>query len=127
MNRDAVDLSLVHPHHEAIHARLSNWARWCRDGGGGSAVHPMFQEYKHSYDEPVILGVPCDTLDAIAVQKSFIQLPEKHRWVMCWWYCKPFIPVMRIRSALGLTTPNLYAMVHDSRTMMKNMLLRSSS
>lgn len=122
MNRDAVDLSLVHSHHEAIHQRLANWARWCRDGGGGAAVHPMLREYRNSYDQPAGAGIPCDTLDAIAVQKGFIQLPEKPRWVLCWWYCKPFIPVMKVRRALALTTPDLHAMVHDARSMMKNRL-----
>jgi hypothetical protein len=120
VKRDAIDLVLVRPHHEAIHRRLDNWARWCKGTSGGGAVHPMFKEYRNAYDEPVIAGVPCDTLDAIAVQKCFTQLPEKQRWVLMWWYCRPFIPVMRVRQALGLTTPALYEMVHDSRTMMKN-------
>lgn len=120
MKRDSIDLSLVRPHHEAIHLRLSNWSRWCKGSVGGHRVHPMFREYRNAYDEPVFVGIPCDTLDAAAVQKVYKDLPEKHRWVLLWWYCKPYIPVTRVRHALALTTPDLYEMVHDSRTMMKN-------
>jgi hypothetical protein len=122
MRRDAVDLSLIHPHHEQIHARLSNWARWCMGSVGGNRTNPMFQDYRNSYDEPVIAGIPCDTLDAVQVQKFFVGLPEKNRWVLSWWYTKPYIPVLKVRRVLALTTPALYEMVHESRTMMKNRL-----
>lgn len=122
MKRDAVDLALVLPHHEGVHARLTEWARWCRPGGGGSAVQPMFEGYRNGYEEPEVRGVPIDTLRAVAVQKAFTQLPEKHRLVLSWWYCQPYIPVLRVRQAAGLTTPALYELVHTSRTMMRNRL-----
>lgn len=120
MKRDAIDFSAIKPEHEAIHARLMNWAKWCRESSGGTAVHPMFRQYRNAYDEPPIPGVQCDTLEAIATQKVFIQIPEKHRWALNWWYCKPFIPVLRVRQALGVTTPALYELVNDGRTMVKN-------
>lgn len=121
MSKEAIDLSAVKPQHHAIHERLINWARWCRDGNGGAAVHPMFREYRNAYDELQVAGMPCDTLDAVSLQKTFIRLPEKHRWVMCWWYCKPYIPVMKIRQALGLSTPALMDAIDDSRAMLINL------
>lgn len=119
MRRDDCDFSMVRPLHEAIHADLVNWARWCRGQGGSAPTHPMFIGYRNGYEEMAPTGT-CDTLGALATQKLFIQLPEKHRWAINWWYCKPFIPVMRVRKALGLTTPALYELIHEARTIMKN-------
>ncbi len=121
MSREPIDLSAIKPQHESVHQRLVNWARWCHGGSGGSAVHPMFREYRNAYDDPAETGIPCDTLDAASMQKTFIHLPEKHRWVVCWWYCKPYIPVMRVRQALGLSTPALMDMINDSRSMLINL------
>ncbi len=120
MKREIHDMSFVREEHIAIHNRLLNWQKWSRDHGRSAAVHPMFREYRNAYDEPQGGGIPCDTLDAIKVQKAYTQLPEKQRWVLLWWYTRPYIPVMRVRQALGLTTPALYDLVHDSRSMMKN-------
>jgi hypothetical protein len=119
MKRDPIDLTFVREEHEAIHQRMMNWARWCIGSIGGHRVHPMFQEYRNAYDDPII-SVPCDTLDAAEVQKCYVTLPEKNRWVVLWWYTRPYIPPTKVRKALGLTTPGLHEMVHDSRTMMKN-------
>jgi len=122
VKRDAIDMQLIRPEHRAVHERLSEWARWCRGGGGGSATLPMFEGYRNGYEEPAVRGVPIDTLKAVAVQKVFLSLPQKHRLVLGWWYCKPWISVLAIRRTVGLTTPALYEMVDDSRSMMKNRL-----
>lgn len=120
MTRDPIDFAIVHPEHMAIHAQLLNWAHWCSPRGGNSGVHPMFREYRDGYHEVAAKPAECDTLAALATQRAFIQLPELHRWVLQWAYVKPYIPILKVRQALGLTTPALAESIHRARTMMKN-------
>jgi hypothetical protein len=79
----------------------------------------MFREYRHGYEEPQP-GSNVDSLDGHTVEKMVVRLPEKHRTVLQWWYVRPYIPVQRVRKALGLTTPALYELVHDARAMLRN-------
>lgn len=121
MNREAaIDFAFVRPEHLAIHLQLLNWAQWCGGRGGGTSVHPMFREYRDSYHEASVRPTECDSLAALATQRAYIQLPEVNRWVLNWAYCKPFIPVLKVRRALGLSTPDLADSIHRARTMMKN-------
>lgn len=117
MKRD-LDFHEVRPIHAEVHARLENWARWCRGGRGGSVL-AMFKQYRHGYEEPTASST-VDTLDGHAVEKLVIALPEKHRTVLQWWYVKPFIPVWKVRKALALSTPAMFDLVHDARSMLKN-------
>lgn len=120
--RRIVDLTIIHPKHELTHIHLLNWARWCMGGTRNTDVLPMFREYRSGYQELRHGGIPIDTLAALEVQRSYTLLPEKHRWVLNWYYCRPFIPVLKLRKALGLTTPALEALLHEGRSMLKNNL-----
>jgi hypothetical protein len=120
MTREPIDFFLVRHEHLDIHAQLMNWSRWCNAHSNGRYVHPMFRHYRNDYFEAAPIPQECDTLSAVALQKAFIHLPEKARWVLNWAYCKPFIPVMKVRRALGMTTPDLLAALHGARTMLKN-------
>lgn len=124
MKRDAVDLNEILPAHWEVHQRLENWARWCRSSGGGSAVLPMFQGYRDKYHETKPAPVPVDSLDGHRIEKAVTALPEKHRACLQWSYVRPYIPVHKVRRVLGLTTPGLHELLHDSRTMLKNRLAR---
>jgi DNA-directed RNA polymerase specialized sigma24 family protein len=117
--RDPIDFFHVRPAHMDIHNRLLNWAMWCKGGGRRSQVLSMFREYRHGYEEPHP-GSSVDTLDGHAVEKLVVALPEKHRTVLQWYYVRPYIPVTRVRKALGLTTSALLEMVHDARAMLRN-------
>lgn len=120
MRRDHIDFHEVRPIHAEIHERLLNWARWCRGGSGGSTVQPMFRHYRDGYPEAPQTIMPVDSLDGHRVEKLVVALPAKHRTVLQWWYCRPYIPVMKVRRVLGLTTPGLYDLVHEARAMVRN-------
>lgn len=119
MKRDAVDFHAVPEAQWPVHARLLNWARWCR-GSGHRTVHPMFRGYRSSdqYSGHVVSD-PVDTADAVRVQKVFVGLPELHRHALQWHYVYPIAP-RRMAQALGLTPEGLAQTVIDARNMMLN-------
>lgn len=118
MKRD-LDFHHVRAEHAEIHERLLNWAKWCRGHSTRGQVLAMFRAYRHGYEEPAPSG-SVDTLDGHKMEKLVIALPEKHRTVLQWAYVKPYIPVHKVRKALGLTTDGLYDLMHDARTMLRN-------
>lgn len=120
MRRDAIDFHEVRPIHAAVHERLLEWAKWCRNNEAGMNVHPMFRQYRSKHDEQVAPAAKVDPLRAAALQKVFVGLPELNRWVLNWYYCKPYIPLNRVKRALAVTEPRLFDLVHDSRSMLKN-------
>lgn len=127
MRRDEIDFFEVRHAHIEIHARLQNWAKWARGGRGTGYVHPMFQGYRaDGYHELHGGGVPVDSLDAAAVQKLFPRLPEKHRWALQWSYVHPYIHFGRVCRALAVTKPALCELVHDGRSMVKNIAVDTS-
>jgi hypothetical protein len=123
--REPVDFFLVKPEHVAIHIRLGNWSRWARGGRGGGGVLPMFQNYRpDGYHELQGGGAPIDTLDAVALQKLFVHIPEKHRWALQWSYRYSFISVNKACRAFGMNRTGLADLVHDARSMLKNSAIR---
>src|SRR4051794_9226888 len=123
--RDAVDFYEIRPAHVEIHARLMNWARWARGGRGGGAMLPMFQNYRaEGYHELAVAGTPIDTLDAVALQKLFVGVPEKHRWALQWSYVSPFIHPAKVCRVLAISRAGLGELVHDGRAMIKNTACR---
>jgi hypothetical protein len=122
VNRDLADFHTVRDEHLAIHARMQNWARWARTSGHRSNVHPMFAGYRDNYHSSIQQDTrrPVDTLDATAIQKLFVLLPQKHRWSVQWCYLFPFIHPNKVCRYLGLTRVGLSDMVHDTRSMLKN-------
>ena len=124
MKRDQIDFHEVRPEHLAIHDRLLNWARWCCGGSRGSDVLPMFRGYKPERYPEANPWIPVDSLDGHRLEKLVVTLPEKHRTLLQWWYVRPYIPVHRVRKALGLTERDLHEMLHSARTMVKNLAAR---
>jgi hypothetical protein len=81
----------------------------------------MFQNYRpDGYHELAGGGTPIDTLDAVALQKLFVHIPEKHRWALQWSYRYSFISVNKACRAFGMSRPDLCELVHDARSMLKN-------
>lgn len=121
MKRENIDFHAVLPQHEAVHSDLTMWARWASPRGGRGAMHPMFKGYvPYLYPEVRGGGEPIDSLRAIAVQKNFAVMPERHRWAIHWVYLYPFIGARRVRGFLGVTEYGLMALIHDGRSMIKN-------
>lgn len=115
-----VDYNLVKAEHEEIHVRLQNWARWVR-GGNTALSHPMWRFFKEKEaSESVPLDhIPINSLDAHMLEKLVVDLPEKNRHAVRWWYVYANNP-RKAAKLLGVTMDALNELVHDARTMLKN-------
>lgn len=120
MRRDAIDFFAIRAGHEAVHERLVNWALWARGGRGGSGVLPMFQHYRPDGYHELAVAIPIDTLDATALQKLMVLLPEKNRWAIQWSYVKPWIHAQKVCRVLAVSRDGLCELVHDGRSILKN-------
>ena len=119
--QESVDYNHVKPEHEAVHERLSNWARWVRVRPQGWQTAPMFRMYQsraRQWEAPVIQN-PVDTLDAVLMEKAVSALPEKHRAAIRWSYVHCGNPVAMAR-ALAVSKQGLADLVDAGRTMLKN-------
>lgn len=125
MRRDAIDIFHVEQGHQAIHARLLNWAAWARVRPN-YAQCPMFRALgvksnSWQWHAPEIRDT-IDTLDAMRLEKAVAALPDKLRTATRWWYVFQSPPVRRMCQHLGCTTDGLLKMCADSRTMLENSL-----
>ena len=116
-----VDFSAVAPEHEAIDARLANWARWCHNRTGGT-TSPTFRLYRSTEVHRQQTGGanPVDAIDAQKVQKAVAQLPTKHRLALSWSYIKRNNP-RRAAADLGQSLQGLADLVRDGRQMLINL------
>jgi len=114
-----VDFEAIPAQQEQIHARLRNWARWCR-GRPTSNAAPIFRLYRSTdIHEGHNTTVPVDGLDAARIAKGIGGLPESHRHGLQWYYVHPVAPT-RAAKTLGLTLAGLAELVIDGRTMLIN-------
>ena len=121
MTRQPPDFNRIEPHQEAIHERLRNWSRWVIVKPA-RLVHPMFRMYRPAQHwDAKEFREPCDTLDAMQVEKIIYKLPETHREAVRWWYVYKCQPHTACR-ALGLTPDGLNRHVRDGRQMLLNLL-----
>ena len=125
-NEVCIDYNYVHERHEAIDARLRNWARWVRVRPHGWQTAPMFRMYQsraRQWEAPVIQN-PVDTLDAVVVEKAVSALPEKPRAAVRWSYVHSGNPVAMAR-ALAVSKQGLADLVDAGRTMLQNRIGKS--
>ena len=122
-NEVCIDYSHVAAHHEAIHARLVNWARWVRVRPNGWCTHPMFKNFRASkqWEASPHISTPVDTIDAALIEKAVYALPDKHRDAIRWWYVHAGNPVAMARR-LGVSKQGLADLVCVGRTMLKNLI-----
>ena len=118
---DYVDFCYVPQHQEAMHARLGNWARWVRVRPHGCQTHPM---WRHSvtprgWDIDPHISTALDTLDALLIERTVSQLPEKHRDALRWHYVRKADPAGMARR-LGVSLAGLLELVCDGRAMVAN-------
>ena len=121
--QETVDYCHVQPQHEAIHARLTNWARWVKVRPQGWPTHPMWRKALTSkqWDASPHIPNPVNTLDAVVVEKAVSALPEKHRAAVRWSYVHSGNPVAMAR-ALAVSKQGLADLVDSGRTMLQNRL-----
>lgn len=124
--QDTVDYNHVKPEHEAVHERLSNWARWVRVRPQGWQTAPMFRLYQskaRQWEAPVIQD-PVNALDALAIERAVSALPHKHRAAVRWCYVFQSNPAGAAR-ALAVSKQGLADLVCVGRTMLKNRIGKS--
>ncbi len=119
--REIVDFNHVATEHEAIHARLENWAKWLRPRVSGWHTHPMWRNSRTSkqWEASPYIGASIDTLDALAIEMAVSALPHKHRDAIRWYYYHKGNPAAMARN-LGLSKQGLADIVCVARTMLKN-------
>jgi hypothetical protein len=113
----AVDFAHVSQNHQAIDARLANWARWSSNRSGGSAS-PMFRLYRSAEvwgNESA--SAPVDGIDAQRIQKAVGYLPTPHRRALSWCYIKRNNP-RKAAASLGETMEGLARLIEDARQML---------
>ena len=124
--QEAVDYNHVKPEHEAVHERLSNWARWVRVRPHGWQTAPMFRLYQskaRQWEASPHISTPIDTIDAALIEKAVYALPDKHRDAIRWWYVHAGNPVAMARN-LGVSKQGLADLVSVARTMLINTVSR---
>ena len=118
---ETVDYNHIKPEHEAIHARLVNWARWLRPRLSGWHTHPMWRNSRTSRQWEVSpdISAPVNALDALAIERTVAQMPVKHRDALRWYYVRQGSPVEMARQ-LGLSKQGLADIVLSARAMLIN-------
>lgn len=114
---NGIDFNAVSREHEAMDARLKNWARWALGRSPGN-VHPMFRHYRPDNYERVMLE-PIDALDAQRIQKGVSHLPQRHALAVSWCYVTPGQPGKMARQ-VGSSLEGLYCLIVDGRQMLLN-------
>ncbi len=124
--REIVDYNHIQAHHEAIHARLENWARWLRPRLSGWHTHPMWRNSRTSRQWEVSpdISAPVNALDALAIERTVAQMPVKHRDALRWYYVRQGSPVAMARN-LGVSKQGLADLVDAGRTMLQNRIGKS--
>ena len=122
-NHEIIDYCYVAPEHEAIHSRLTNWARWVRVHPHGWATTPMFRMFQSKARQwhAQVINDPVDTLDALLIERTVSQLPDKHRTAIRWSYVHCHDPLGMARR-LAVTKQGLAELVGTGRTMVINKL-----
>lgn len=121
MKRYEIDFNLVPDRQVQMHIRLSeDWKAYCH-GGTGSAVSPMFRQYRSSdVYEPAPSKPHGDPVAGAKLNTAIIALPgEKYRLALQWAYITEGPPI-KARRQIGCTLDGLYELICDARTMLIN-------
>ena len=119
--RASVDFFYVEPKHDAIHARLENWAKSCT-GWSKPKVAAGFSMASSSNargEEVAAIATPVDRIDAMQVGKAVIALPDRHRRAIQWSYVQRTNP-RRAAQSLAVSLQGLADLVRDGRQMLIN-------
>ena len=122
--RDYVDFSRIETAHDAIDARLRNWARYVRDHPNMWPVQPMFRQAKtpRQWDISPHIRQEVDKLDGLLLEKTIRHLPECNRDALRWSYVYGSISLSKITRYMGVSGADLCKAVRDGRHMLANRL-----
>lgn len=117
-----IDLNHVHPRHDAIDRRLTEWSRWVRVKPMGWTTAPMFRLYRapKQWESDLDIRIEINTLDAAEIERAVSLLPPAHRTAIRWCYVFPGVPVGKVQRELGATREALAGLIHDGRSMLVN-------
>ena len=120
----SIDLNHIPARHDAIDARLTEWARWVRVKPMVWATAPMFRLYRapKQWESDLDIRIEINTLDAAEIERAVSFLPASHRTALRWSYVFPHVPVLKVRGELGVTREGLAGLIHDARSMLINRL-----
>lgn len=114
MRRDSIDFHAVLEAHQAIHARLEDWARWCKPPPR-SECSPMFRQYRSTdVHQGASAALKLNTLDCQKIEKAVAALEMQQAQALRWSYVTKRSPVMACRS-IGCTLVELVQLVKDGR------------
>jgi hypothetical protein len=118
-----VDYNHVKPEHEAVHERLSNWARWVRVRPQGWQTQPMFRNFRASKQWEASPHIPTsvDSLDGLLIERVVSSLPDKHKAVLRWLYVFPSLHCNAMQRSLAVTADGLQRLIQDARSMANNL------
>lgn len=115
----APDFSRVAPEHDAIDARLVNWARYVKDHGA-AWMSPIWRLGKpmgrYATMEP---RCAVDEEDALRIERAVSELPEMQRGAIRWCYVYRFSPA-RMARILAVRYDTLAWLVNDARQRLNN-------
>ena len=119
-----MDYNAIHPRHDAIDARLTEWARWVRNKPAAWAMQPMFRLYRapKQWESDLQIRIEINTLAAHEIERCISFLPPAHRTAIRWAYVHSHIPVGKVQRELGATREALAGLIHDARSMLINTL-----
>ena len=117
-----IDLNHVHPRHDSIDARLTEWVRWVRVKPVAWSMQPMFRNFRAPKQWETDLHVPIElnTLECHEIEKAVSALPDKHRTAIRWAYVFSHIRDNAVRRELGVTREALGQLINDARDMLVN-------
>lgn len=120
-NKGLVNFDYIPDGQSEIHIRLLNWRRWVRVHPHGWQTHPMWRKAitSRQWDLEPHINIPCNTLDAMLIEKTISKLPEKHREAIRWNYINGSDPLKESR-LLGVSRCGLLELVCTARTMVEN-------
>lgn len=124
MKRDYTDVFFVEKHHNAIHARLVNWAAWVKVRPH-YATSPMFRAMGYRSRHAPEVRDTVNTLDALSLERVMRYLSEKHRTALKWFYVYPSIPPWKVCRFLAVNQSGLTQLVHEGRAMVLAQLNRA--
>lgn len=122
--QEATDYNYVPERHQAIHARLENWARYVSVRRIAWPTQPMFRQARtpRSWDIDPHIPVPVNTLDGHVIEKAVAGLPPKRRTLIRWLYVFPWVPETAIRREVGMIRAFACEEINNARDMLRNTL-----
>ena len=105
------DLARIQEHHDAIHERCVEWAKWVRVAQRPFGVQPMFKHYRAPgrWDVETVVPAHINTIAALEVERAVALLHHRQRTVLRWCYVWPGLHVNAVARELGTDRAGLAA------------------